>query len=311
MRAFVLTEFGVPPAITDIMVPEPTAEEVRVRVLAASVNGFDVAVAAGHMNGSMEHRFPVVLGSDFAGVVDAVGTGVTEYAVGDRVFGVVSKPYLGDGSLAEYVTVPVALGLARLPESVDFADGAGLGLAGAAAQAALDAAELQTGQKVLVSGATGGVGNQVVQLAKNAGATVVATAATDEEVAHVTTLGADLTVDHTHEDLVEAVRAHHPDGLDVVFHLAGDPTALLGALRPGGRIVSTLISSPDQLPSEEALVIGVMATPDSATLDQVASDHADGVTGLRIQDTYTLEQTADAFAAFGAGTLGKVVVTTT
>lgn len=106
--------------ISDVPVPEPGDGEVRVRVLAASVNGFDLAVAGGFLHGAMEHRFPVVLGKDFAGVLDAVGTGVEDYAVGDRVFGVVVKPFLGDGSFAEYVTVPVGVGLARIPDGVSF-----------------------------------------------------------------------------------------------------------------------------------------------------------------------------------------------
>jgi NADPH:quinone reductase-like Zn-dependent oxidoreductase len=90
----------------------------------------------------MEHRSPLVLGKDFAGEVDAIGAGVTDYAVGDRVFGTVTKPYLGDGSFAEYVTVPTAVGLAPLPETVSFTDAAALGLAGAAAHGIIDGAAL-------------------------------------------------------------------------------------------------------------------------------------------------------------------------
>ena len=86
----------------------------------------------------MEHRFPLVLGKDFAGEVDAVGAGVADYAVGDRVFGTVTKPYLGDGSFAEYVTVPTAVGIAPIPEQVSY-QAAALGLAGAAAHGILRA----------------------------------------------------------------------------------------------------------------------------------------------------------------------------
>jgi NADPH:quinone reductase len=309
MRAFVLTEFGADPELTDIEIPEPTEGEVRVRIHAASVNGFDLAVAAGYVKDMMEHRFPVVLGKDFAGVVDAVGPGVSDYRVGDRVFGVVTKPYLGDGSFAEYVTVATEVGLAKLPDSIDFTTGAALGLAGAAALNAFDAANVQAGETVLVAGATGGVGNQTVQLAKNVGATVVATAATDGEKSLVSDLGADTTADHT-GDLVAAVRETHPEGVDVVFHFAGDPSALLGTLRPGGRLVSTLIGSPDQLPTEDATVIGIYANPDHATLNRLATHNADSATQVTVQDTYVLEQATDAFAAFTGGTLGKVVVTT-
>jgi NADPH2:quinone reductase len=157
--------------LVDLEIPEPGEGEVRVRVHAASVNGFDTAVANGYLKDLMEHRFPVVLGKDFAGTVDAVGPGVSDYQVGDRVFGVVTKPYLGDGSFAEYVTVATAVGIAKLPESIDFTEGATLGLAGATALASVNAAELQPGQTVLIAGATGGVGNQAIQLAAKAGAT--------------------------------------------------------------------------------------------------------------------------------------------
>jgi NADPH:quinone reductase-like Zn-dependent oxidoreductase len=155
--------------VTDLEIPEPGDAEVRVRVHAASVNGFDTAVANSYLKDMMEHRFPVVLGKDFAGTVDALGPGASDYRVGERVFGVVTKPYLGGGSFAEYVTVPTAVGLAKLPAGIDFAEGAALGLAGAAALAATDAAQLQPDQTMLVAGATGGVGNQAVQLAAQAG----------------------------------------------------------------------------------------------------------------------------------------------
>src|SRR6195952_1674397 len=126
MRAVAFTAFGAAPEVREIELPEPGEGEVRVRVHAASLNGFDLAVANGYLQGMMEHRFPVVLGKDFAGTVDALGAGVTAYAVGDRVFGVVTKAFLGDGSFGEYVTVPVAVGLAHLPGSVSFIDGAAL-----------------------------------------------------------------------------------------------------------------------------------------------------------------------------------------
>jgi NADPH:quinone reductase-like Zn-dependent oxidoreductase len=302
MRVVAFTAFGVAPEIHEIDRPEPGEGEVRVRVHAASLNGFDLAVANGYLQGMMEHRFPVVLGKDFAGTVDALGAGVTAYAIGDRVFGVVTKSFLGDGSLGEFVTVPVAVGLAKLPDSVSFPEGAALGLAGSAAADAVAAADLQPGQRVLVSGATGGVGNLVVQLAARAGATVIATAHTDDEKSLVTSLGAAETVDHT-GDLAAQLK-----DVDVVFHLAGDPAALLGVLRSGGRFVSTLIGSPDQLPTDDQTVVAVFATPAPATLDQLAAQHARGETRVVIEQVYALDAALDAIAHFGGGTKGKIVV---
>jgi NADPH2:quinone reductase len=308
MRAFAMTDFDAAPALTELDVPEPAEGEVRVRIRAASVNGFDLAVAAGYTRDYMEHRFPLVLGKDFAGEVDAVGTGVTDYAVGDRVFGTVTKPYLGDGSFAEYVTVPTTVGIAKLPENVSFTDGAALGLAGAAAHGIIDGAALQPGQTLLVAGATGGVGTQVLQLAAAVGARVIATAHTDAERELVSRLGADVLVDHQ-ADLAAQVRAAAPDGVDAVAHLAGD-TNVVELAREGGRFASTLVQSPEQVPTQTATVIPVFANPTAETLALCAASHANGETTVAIQEVYSLEQLQAAFDTFAQGTLGKIVVTT-
>src|SRR4051812_50172226 len=99
MKAVVTTEQGARPEVTDVPKPQPGAGEVLVKVQASSVNGFDLSVAGGHVVGMMEHRFPVVLGKDFAGTVEAVGNGVTRFQPGDKGFGVGTKAYLGDGGV--------------------------------------------------------------------------------------------------------------------------------------------------------------------------------------------------------------------
>ena len=308
MRAVAMTGFDAAPTLADLEVPEPAEGAVRVRVRAASVNGFDLAVAAGYTKDFMEHRFPLVLGKDFAGEVDAIGPGVTGYAVGDRVFGTVTKPYLGDGSFAEYVTVSTAVGLAPLPEGVSFTDAAALGLAGAAAHGVIEGAALEPGNTIVVIGATGGVGNQVVQLAAAAGARVIATAHTDAERELVTRLGANATVDHT-GDLSAQVRQFAPDGVDAVAHLAGDPSSV-ELVRDGGRFVSTLVQSPDQVPTQTASVIPVFANPTREVLDQCAQNLASGGITVTVQQVFPLDQLPAAFNTFGQGTLGKVVITT-
>ena len=307
MRAYALTAENAAPALVDVPTPEPGPGEVRVRVHAASVNGFDLAVAGGLTKGMMEHRYPLVLGKDFAGEVDAVGTGVEDYAVGDRVFGVVTKDSLGDGSLADYVTVSPGKGLAKMPDSVEFTNAAALGLAGAAAYQAVAGAALQPGQVVLIVGATGGVGTQVVQLAKAAGATVLATAGTEVEAHLLTSLGADTVIDRT-GDVLAQVRVAVPEGVDAVVHLAGD-VDVLGAVKDGGRFVSTLVMDPSQLPSETVTVVPVYAAASTALLNTIARFHADGTTRIVVQAVYPFAQVDQAFAAFAAGTIGKLVVT--
>jgi NADPH:quinone reductase len=158
-----------------------------------------------------------------------------------------------------------------------------------------------------VVGATGGVGNQAVQLATKAGAHVVATAATDDERALVTDLGTAAVVDYS-GDLAAEVRQAHPDGVDVVLHFAGDPSLAAASVRPGGHLASTLIMSPEQVPADDVTVHAIYANPDPATLERAARHHAAGDSRVRVQQTYPLDQIPAAFEAFIAGTLGKLVV---
>lgn len=308
MKVFALSRFDQPPAVIDAEKPEPAAGEVRVRVHAASVNGFDLSVGKGYLQGMMDHRFPVVLGKDFAGTVDAVGPGVTEYEVGDRVFGVVTKDFLGDGSFGEYVTVPVSVGIAKLPEGVELTEAAGLGLAGTAAVNAFDAASISPGSTVLVVGATGGVGQQAVQLAAKAGATVIATAATTDEIELVTRLGAAQTVDYT-GDVAEQVRELYPDGVDVVLHFAGPSEAVAPVVKSGGAFVSTMLRTTEGVAADGVQVTSIYAHPAQETLERIAQAHAAHDTSVTVQRTYPLDQAAQAFEDFAAGTVGKLVIT--
>jgi NADPH2:quinone reductase len=307
MKVFALKGFDQAPEVTEVDLPTPGAGEVRVRVRAASLNGFDLSLANSYLKGMMEHRFPVVLGKDFAGEVDAAGPDVQGYQVGDRVFGVVMKDTLGDGSFGEYVTVPVAFGIAKLPDGIDFTEAAALGLAGTAAVDAFDAANVTADQTVLVVGATGGVGQQVLQLAVRAGATVIATAHSAEEIELVTKLGAAHTVDYR-GDVVEQVHALYPDGVDAVLHFAGDPTPLLSVVKPGGTLVSTMLRSAEDLQAENVKVVSIYASPSSATLDRVARHQDEKHTTVTVQRVYNLEQTHEAIEQFAAGTLGKLVI---
>src|SRR6266545_1544519 len=163
MRAVVTESYGAEPTMADV--PGPGPGEVRVKVSSSSLNGFDFALARGYLKDLMEHRFPVVLGRDFAGTVDRVGEGVNELAPGAEVFGVVLTQPLNAGAFGEYLVVPEGHNIAPIPADVDHATAGALGLAGAAAVGSLDAVSVQHGETVLVSGATGGVGAFVLQLA--------------------------------------------------------------------------------------------------------------------------------------------------
>jgi NADPH:quinone reductase-like Zn-dependent oxidoreductase len=219
------------------------------------------------------------------------------------VFGVVMKPYLGDGGLGEYLVVGEQYGIARVPHGLVPGDAGALGLAGTAARDSVDAVAPRDGDLVLISGATGGVGAMALQYALAAGADVIATARPGDEEEFVRGLGATHVVDYA-GDLADQVRGIAPDGVSGVVHLAGDAPQLASLLAPGGRIVSTLGFGPDQHPA----AVGVMASPEAATLDRIAADAASGALRVPITRTYPLQEAAQALADFAAGALGKLAV---
>ena len=309
MRAVMSESYGAMPEVRDVPEPSPRAGEVKVRVRASSLNGFDAKVAGGYLKGTMEHQFPVVLGKDFAGTVTEIGRGVSGFMPGEEVFGVVTKPVLGDGSFGEYVVVPEAIGLAPLPAGLDYVDAGVLGLAGVAALATVDAVAPGHGETVLISGATGGVGSYAVQLATARGATVIATAEPGLRANLLRELGAAHTVDHR-GDLAAQVRERVPGGVDGVVHLAGDPDVLAGLLAPGGRFASTLGVGADQLGDRDLAATAVNAIPDRIVLDQIATEAAAGRLRTLIARTYRLDEVPQAFADFaGSGTVGKLAIT--
>ncbi|MEU0074040.1 NADP-dependent oxidoreductase [Streptomyces sp. NPDC006332] len=309
MRAVALESVPSAPAVTDVDTPRPQAGELLVKVAAASLNGIDIATAAGYTQAFMEHRFPLVLGQDFAGTVEALGEGVDGFAVGDEVFGVVLKPYLGAGSLAQYVTVPAGHGVARIPEGLTVGDAGALAVAGATALMSLDAVALAEGETLLISGAAGGVGSLAVQLAAARGAKVIATARPGAQTDFVTGLtSTEIHVVDFTADLEGQVRAIAPEGVDAVLHLAGDGAALAALLRPGGHLASATGLSQDDVKVQDVTVHTIMATPGPNTLTLLAEQVASGALRVPVTATYPLEQATEAFAAFGASTPGKIAV---
>src|SRR4029453_12135721 len=192
MKAVTLDAFDTPPRLRDdLPAPTPAPDEVLVRVHASSVNPADNGIAAGMLKQmGLEYEFPVILGRDYAGVVEQVGPAVIRYAVGDEVFGFLlhANPAVHEGSWAELIAVPEDMFIGRAPEGVDLATAGAAPLAGIAAIMVIDSLELSDGDTVLIVGATGGVGSLAVQLAATAGATVVAPALPEDET-HLRELG--------------------------------------------------------------------------------------------------------------------------
>jgi NADPH:quinone reductase-like Zn-dependent oxidoreductase len=307
MRAVVTADYGSAATLVELAEPVPGPGEVRVRVRASSVNGLDNLIAQGWVRGVMDHDFPVVLGRDFAGTVDAIGEGVTLFNLGDDVFGVVLTQPLHAGGFAEYVVVPEDHNIAHIPDGLDHATAGALGLAGAAAVAIVDAVAPAPGETVLVSGATGGVGAVALQLLAARGATTLATAASADEVAHVCDLGASHVVEPG-PGLADAVKLIAPDGVSVVLHLAGDPAELAALLADGGRFGTLVGTPPEPTDGRHFTTASVYATPHRGVLDGLAAAVVGGQLRIRVQRTYALADVPRALADFQAGTVGKLAI---
>ncbi|MDG4790110.1 NADP-dependent oxidoreductase [Micromonospora sp. WMMD1102] len=300
--------FGAMPEVRELPEPTPGDGEVKIEVQTSSLNGFDAKLAGGFLAGEVEHQFPVVLGRDFAGIVTEIGPGVRGFMPGEKVFGVVAKPGLGDGSFGEYVVVPEEMGLAPLPAGLDYRCAGVLGLAGIAALASVDAVGPGRGETLLISGATGGVGHYAVQLATARGATVIATAEAGPAADLLHELGAAHTVDHR-ADLAAQVRRLAPDGVDNAIHLAGDPEMVADLVTPGGRFASTVGVDAEQLGDRELNVSTIEAIPDRIVLDHIATEAAADRLRPSIARTYLLDEVPQAFTDFNnSGTVGKLAV---
>ncbi|GAA1618362.1 NADP-dependent oxidoreductase [Actinoplanes couchii] len=267
MKAVRFHEYGTPEVLRyeDADQPVPGAGEIRIRVAATSFNPVEGNIRAGFMQGPIPVAMPHTPGIDIAGTVDALGDGVTGFAIGDRVIG--ALPLTSPGAAAEFVVAPAAI-LTAAPTSVPLEDVAGLPLVGLTAwQALFDHAKLTTGQRVLINGAGGVVGGYAVQLAKNAGAYVIATTGS-RSADQAKAAGADEVHAAGLPELAEPV--------DVVLNLAAvDPEQLAATaalIRDGGVAVNTTVWMP--APADEARGvrgINLFFRPDGDQLAQLVT----------------------------------------
>ncbi|QKG22040.1 NADP-dependent oxidoreductase [Actinomadura verrucosospora] len=304
MRAVIQREWGGPDVLEVAEVPRPDAGpgEVLVRVVAAGVNPADWKIRSGAVRRFGEP--PFTLGLDVAGVVEAVGDGVSGFRPGDAVFGNAAPP---DGAYAEFAAVPQAR-LAHVPDGLDLVHAAALPTAALTAwQPLVRVAGVSAGQRVLVHAAAGGVGHLAVQIAKARGAHVIGTARAAKH-AFLRGLGADELVDYTAVDFAEAVR-----DVDVVLDpIAGDygPRSLR-TLKPGGLLIDVRGTGPDRaevrrLAGEAGLRFTEFGfTPSGADLAELAEA---GVRAV-VDEVLPLEDAAKAHALSETGrAAGKIVL---
>lgn len=300
MKAVVLSRFGGPEELrpTDVERPEPGPSQVRVEVRAVGVNPFDVKVRSGAMEALFRTPLPTILGSEIAGVVDAVGPDVTGAAVGDAVFG-----WADTGAYAEYA---LATTFALKPEGLSWEHAVTLPNAAETTDRALGLLDTRPGETLLVHGAAGGVGTMAVQLAVAAGLRVIGTAGRDNQE-YVAALGATPTT--YGEGLVERVRVLAPEGIDAVFDVAGKGALPDSIELRGG--TDRIVTIADNAAAELGVVFtGGPQQRSAERLAELADLAAAGKLVTAVGGTFPLADAAEAHRVSAAGHVrGKLVLT--
>ena len=306
MKAIRIHAYGGPELmqLQDAPVPACGAGDLLVRVVAAGINPIDWKLRSGAMAAQIPKSFPVTLGSDAAGIVTAVGGAVTGFELGDEVF--FYAEFARGGTYAEYVAVDASQ-VAKKPRTASFASAAALPMAGQAAWTALiETAHIERGMRVLIHGGAGALGTVAVQLAKEHGAHVTATAG-GAGVALAESLGADEVIDYRTQRFEQVAR-----DIDIVLDTLGGPTqeASWATLRQGGLLVATTMPPPP----ERAAAAGVRAAfvftpPRGAVLAQLAERVDDGRLRIVVGQEFALTDAAQAHRlGEGGKARGKMVL---
>lgn len=290
MKAVRIHQFGGPEVLRMDELPRPQAGpgEVLVEVMAASVNPVDYKIRRGGYPAVKADQLPYTLGRDVSGRVDRLGPGVTDFQPGDEIFAMLPQDR---GGYVEWAAIPAEL-CAEKPRSLDLVQAASVPLAALTAwQGLFDHGRLVAGQRVLIHGASGGVGHFAVQFAKARGAEVFATASGQEQD-FLKRLGADRAIDYKGERFEDAAR-----DIDLVFDLIGGETQdrSWSVLKPGGALICT-VQAPDP---DKAKAAGVraehyMAQPSGAQLREIADLIDAGKVSVEIEQVFPLTEAADA-----------------
>jgi NADPH:quinone reductase-like Zn-dependent oxidoreductase len=293
--------------LRDLPLPEPQIGEVRIHVRAAGVGIWDALQRRGVFPPQHE-RFPMVVGAECSGTIDAIGAGVDRpLHEGDEVY----TYFYGDqGAYAEFVCVKAA-DVALKPKNLSFIEAAAIPVDGITAhQALVDELHLASGETVLIAGASGGVGTLAVQIAaKVLGAHVIATAST-RNLDYVRKLGAADAVDYTAGDVVAAIKAFAPTGVDAALDCVGrgnNAKMTIAAVRDGGRLAELV---GEDIPAERDIVIvHVESMPSAKRLDALRTLFEDGTLHVEIAETFPLAAARSAQEAVETRhTRGKIVL---
>lgn len=315
MKAFAIDDYGVSAGITPREWQSPTVgpEQVLVRMRAAGVTPFDVKLVDGVMKDQIPLQFPFVPGSEGAGVVEQVGANVDGFQVGDEVFGTFDA-MSGGGAYAQLATAKATgATLAIKLSGLDWSVAAAIPQSSLTARSLFRAAGVRPDERVLVIGATGGIGTYLVPFAADAGGYVIATA-TSDDATYVQSIGAKEIIDYQATDVAEELARRHAEGVDVAFDLVNygeSLTSTVGLLRNGGRLVSPLGGpSAGELGRDDVSIDYVSLKAERGDLEDLGRRVADGRLKVEISATYSLDETGKALSDKNTKhTRGKRIIT--
>jgi len=273
MRAVVVIEYGGKAEIVELPKPEVGPGQILIKIAAAGMNPMDRTIAGGVWKSVMAATFPMILGFDFAGVVDGIGDEAPRFAVGESIKGQLLLPPVGAfGTYAEYVAVSEQATLTRIPSGVDPTVAAAAPTAGMSGLAIVDSLSPLDGKTVLIVGAAGGVGSFVTQLAANAGAKLIANVRQEND-ARMQSYGVTEIVAIA-APLAEVVARSHPEGIDVLIDVvsdANDFAALAALVRKGGSALTTrYVADVGALAATGVAAINFQLPASSELLERVA-----------------------------------------
>ena len=327
MQAIIIKHFGESDVFekANLSMPSVSPNHVLIKVAATSVNPVDLKIRQGAI-ADIAPDFPAVLHGDVAGVVEAVGEKVTNFQVGDEVYACAGGVKGTSGALAEYMLADADL-VAHKPTTLSMAEAAALPLVSITAwNGLIDRAKVQSGQKVLVYGGTGGVGHVAVQLAKLMDAKVYALVSSEEKAAIASELGADVTINYRRTSVANFVAQHTDgDGFDLVFDTVGNDNLqnAFQAAKLNGTVVSTVSLSKQDLTLLHAkgltlhlvyMLIPMLSNCDRSHHGEILSQLANLVDQGRIRplidsQSFTFAEVAAAHSYLESGkAIGKVVL---
>lgn len=320
MKAVVITQYGFPEVlqIKEVDKPVPKDNEVLVKNFATSINSADWDFLRGKpyiyrlLFGLQKPKFPII-GCDIAGQVEATGKNVTQFKVGDEVFGDISG--CGFGAFAQYVSVPENA-LCSKSAGMSFEEAASFPQAGVLAlQSIYDKKAVKKSDKVLINGAGGSVGTLALQLAKHMGAEVTCVDRSDK-LASLSALGADFVIDYTRQDFTESTKKY-----DLIIDVVANKSVFQykKILQPNGKFVmvggsiSTILSTllvGSLISAGSNRKVGILAHVPNKNLEDINKLYDAGIIKPIIDKVYPLDQSTDAFRYYGKGLFfGKIVLT--